>query len=56
MKEKLTVNEITYGVKSAVTAYLLAKAYAEVMRKTVDSYYREALEIFPHLQQIRVIG
>ena len=39
--------EITSAVKSAVNAYLLARAHANTMREIVNKYYKEALEIYP---------
>jgi hypothetical protein len=43
----MTQPDVTYALKSAVRAYLLARAYAETMREKVERCYREALEIFP---------
>ena len=50
---------LTPGVKSAVRAYLMARAYAETMREKVDEVYREILtecpvyaDQFGHTEQI----
>ena len=47
MKTKLTQSDITPAMKSAVTAYLLAKAHAQVMREEVDKIERAVLEECP---------
>ena len=46
MEEKMSIKDVTPAVKSAVTAYLVARAYSETMREKVNEAYREALEIF----------
>lgn len=47
MKEKLTMKDVTPGVKSAVGAYLMARAYAETMHNHVDKIQREILAESP---------
>lgn len=45
MDKKLSEKDVTPAVKSAVNAYLMARAYAETMRAQVEPYYKKALEI-----------
>ena len=47
MKAKLTEQDVTQDVKSSVSAYLLARAYAETMRAAVDKIEREILTECP---------
>jgi hypothetical protein len=44
MKTKLTIEDVTQGLKTSVGAYLLARARAEVIREKVDKIEREILE------------
>lgn len=43
MKDHMTIKDVTPGVKSAVNAYLMARAYAETMRQAVDKVHRGIL-------------
>jgi len=47
MDVKLTEKDVTQEVKSAVNAYLLARAHAEIMRNAVDKIQREILKEVP---------
>lgn len=47
MKDKLTANDVTLAVKSAVAAVLLARAYAETKRAQVDEIARAVLAECP---------
>jgi len=47
MKEKLTPEDVTQGMVSAVNAYLLARTLAEVKREEVDKVYAEVLAEIP---------
>jgi len=47
MKEHVTPADITDELKSAVNAYLMARAYAETMRSSIDEIQRAILEECP---------
>ncbi len=47
MLQKMTKEDVTPGVKSAVNAYLLARTYAETKRKQVNKIEREILKECP---------
>jgi hypothetical protein len=44
---KLTAKDVTPALKSSVNAYLVARAFAEVMRERVNVVYQEVLQIHP---------
>ena len=45
--ENFTIKNVTEEVKSSVSAYLMARAYAETMRSAVDEIQRTILEECP---------
>lgn len=47
MKTKMTANDVTPAVISAVNAVLMARAYAETMREKIDKIQRAILEECP---------
>jgi hypothetical protein len=51
---KLTMDDITPEVENAVNAYLLARAYAETMRESVDKVYAAVLVDIPMFDDIKL--
>ena len=54
MKQGLTVKDITPGMKSAVKAYIMSRAYAETMREAVDKIERKILQEVPLTNDLEI--